>query len=94
MSNYHFTEHAERDMLSLTSSLYLLLEVVLLVLNGVAILNKNRFLVPMGITKNEYGGPDSVQNKLANIVFSLQTVGMYPLIGANIFWVVVTFFLG
>ncbi|KHN75069.1 Immediate early response 3-interacting protein 1 [Toxocara canis] len=74
-------------------SFYALLEACLLVLNGIAVLNKERFLKKIAPTtlSNSFESPDpsSMKMQLFNLVIAVQTVMRVPLIAVNI--LVITF---
>uniref|UniRef100_A0A0M3HWS1 Immediate early response 3-interacting protein 1 n=1 Tax=Ascaris lumbricoides TaxID=6252 RepID=A0A0M3HWS1_ASCLU len=59
-------------------SLYAILEASLLVLNGIAVLNKERFLKKIGLTTSsnsfEMPDPSSIRMQLINLIVAVQTV--------------------
>lgn len=79
-------------------SLYAILEASLLVLNGIAVLNKERFLKKIGLTTSsnsfEMPDPSSIRMQLINLIVAVQTVMRVPLIAVNIFVIAVKLLLG
>ncbi|CAJ0926577.1 unnamed protein product, partial [Mesorhabditis belari] len=77
---------------------YSLLEAALLVLNGIAVLNRDRFLkkVGFGQTTQSFDDPSgqSIKDKIFTLIFAVQTVMRVPLIGINIVVIIFKLILG
>ncbi|KAJ2817979.1 hypothetical protein IWW50_005978, partial [Coemansia erecta] len=61
--------------------------VILLLLNGVAVLNEERFLARIGWARNSaelYGDTESVKAKLINLISAVRTLMRIPLIAVNV----------
>lgn len=81
----------------MTLSFYNLLEAILLILNGIAILHRERFLRKYGFSVPSHSfDPESgsVKTQLINLVLAVQTVMRMPLIGINIMVIVIKLVLG
>ncbi|KAK0423706.1 hypothetical protein QR680_008288 [Steinernema hermaphroditum] len=79
-------------------SFYGLLEASLLVVNGLAIINRERVLNKI-VKNNQYSSFDSnqqnsVKMQLVNLVTAVQTVMRIPLIAINIFVILIKLVLG
>jgi len=77
--------------------LYSLLEAVLLVVNAMAVLNEERFLSKVGWGSDQmaaYGEQPSAKQQMLNLVRSVRTVMRIPLIGVNLFVIVVKLLMG
>ncbi|CAP32397.2 Protein CBG13626 [Caenorhabditis briggsae] len=57
-------------------SFYALLEAALLVLNGIAILHRERFLKKYGLgaPSHSFDGSSTVKDQLVSLIFAVQTV--------------------
>ncbi|CAD6184699.1 unnamed protein product [Caenorhabditis auriculariae] len=77
-------------------SFYGLLEAALLVLNGIAILHRERFLKKYGLgaPSHSFEGNNSVKDQLVSLIFAVQTVMRMPLIAINIVVIVFKLILG
>uniref|UniRef100_A0A0N5AP94 Immediate early response 3-interacting protein 1 n=1 Tax=Syphacia muris TaxID=451379 RepID=A0A0N5AP94_9BILA len=79
-------------------SLYGLLEASLLILNGIAVLNKERFLRKIGLLSpsNSFDSvnQNSVKQQFVNLVLAVQTVMRIPLIFLNTLVIVLKLVLG
>ena len=76
---------------------YSLLEAVLLVVNAMAVLNEERFLSKIGWGTDQmaaYGEQPSAKQQLLNLIRSVRTVMRIPLIGVNLFVIVVKLLMG
>ncbi|ETN86122.1 hypothetical protein RB195_005573 [Necator americanus] len=68
-------------------SFYGLLEAALLILNGIAILHRERFLKKYGFavpTHSFESDSGSIKTQLISLILAVQTVMRMPLIGINI----------
>uniref|UniRef100_A0A914X358 Immediate early response 3-interacting protein 1 n=1 Tax=Plectus sambesii TaxID=2011161 RepID=A0A914X358_9BILA len=70
-------------------TLYSLLEVGLLIVNALAILNRERFLSKYGFTQENISSgfgqqQNSVKSQFVNLVYAVQTVMRVPLIFVNL----------
>ncbi|KAE9546282.1 hypothetical protein FO519_010506 [Halicephalobus sp. NKZ332] len=78
-------------------SLYSILEFTLLILNGFAIVNKERVLNKY-LRNNQHSfhqsNDESVVMRLVNLILSIQTVLRIPLIGINVVVIVFKLLLG
>lgn len=76
--------------------LWHLLEASLLVMNSLAILNEKRFLKRWGLDQAQVGGSGSgsLQNQAATLLHAMRTFMKYPLIIANIFFILSECFFG
>ncbi|KAJ2079181.1 hypothetical protein H4R20_004740 [Coemansia guatemalensis] len=71
--------------------------VILLLLNGVAILNEERFLARIGWARNSaelYGDTESIKAKLINLISAVRTLMRIPLIAVNVVVIVYALVLG
>ncbi|PAV77748.1 hypothetical protein WR25_22723 [Diploscapter pachys] len=77
-------------------SFYGLLEAALLVLNGIAVLHKDRFLKKYGLTvsPHSFESQSSVKNQVVGLILAVQTVMRMPLIPINILVIVFKLLLG
>ncbi|CAJ0575345.1 unnamed protein product, partial [Mesorhabditis spiculigera] len=79
-------------------SFYGLLEAGLLILNGIAVLNRERFLKKIGFGQptHSFDGSDqgSVKHQVIALISAVQTVMRMPLIVVNIFVIVFKLLLG
>ncbi|GMT29142.1 hypothetical protein PFISCL1PPCAC_20439 [Pristionchus fissidentatus] len=78
-------------------SFYGLLEASLLVLNAIAILNRQRFLKKIGLDApiHSFDGQEgSVKNQIISLILAVQTVMRMPLIGINIIVIFFKLILG
>ncbi|CAI5437830.1 unnamed protein product [Caenorhabditis angaria] len=77
-------------------SFYALLEAALLVLNGIAILHRERFLKKYGLgaPSHSFDGSNSVKDQIVSLIFAVQTVMRMPLIAINIVVIVFKLILG
>ncbi|KAK6107204.1 RIKEN cDNA 1110057H19, putative [Brugia malayi] len=79
-------------------SFYGLLEAGLLILNGIAVLNKERFLNKVGLSvpsnSFEVTNPSSFKMQLVNLIAAVQTVMRVPLIAINIVVIVAKLLFG
>ncbi|VDM95475.1 unnamed protein product [Thelazia callipaeda] len=77
---------------------YGLLEASLLVLNGIAVLNRERFLSKVGLSVSNYSFEtvDSLSFKMqvVNLIAAVQTVMRVPLIAVNIFVILMKLLFG
>lgn len=81
----------------MTLSFYNLLEAVLLFLNGIAVLHRERFLNKYGFSVPSHSfEPEagSVKAQLISLVLAVQTVMRMPLIGVNIIVIVIKLIFG
>ncbi|CAJ0944316.1 unnamed protein product, partial [Mesorhabditis belari] len=82
----------------MTFSFYGLLEAALLVLNGIAVLNRERFLKKIGFGEpvHSFDGSSqsSVKGQLMSLIFAVQTVMRMPLIAVNICVILFKLILG
>ncbi|XP_057314670.1 immediate early response 3-interacting protein 1-like [Hydractinia symbiolongicarpus] len=77
--------------------LYSLLEVILLVINAMAVLNEERFLSKVGWGADQmagFGDQPGVKQQLLNLIRSVRTVMRIPLIGVNAFVIIVKLLMG
>lgn len=77
--------------------LYSLLEVILLVVNAMAVLNEERFLSKVGWGADQmagFGDQPGVKQQLLNLIRSVRTVMRIPLIGVNAFVIIVKLLVG
>ncbi|KAM3720865.1 Immediate early response 3-interacting protein [Dirofilaria immitis] len=83
---------------SMFISFYGLLEAGLLVLNGIAVLNKERFLNKVGLSvpSNSFqvANPSSFKMQVVNLIAAIQTVMRVPLIAINIFVIIAKLLFG
>ncbi|MFH4982135.1 hypothetical protein AB6A40_008844 [Gnathostoma spinigerum] len=80
-------------------SFYGLLEASLLVLNGIAILNRERFLKKFGLsspvaTFEMPAQSPTVKQQLINLILAVQTVMRVPLIGINLLVIIIKLLVG
>ncbi|EPB68792.1 Yos1-like protein [Ancylostoma ceylanicum] len=78
-------------------SFYGLLEAALLILNGIAILHRERFLKKygFGVPSHSFEADSgSIKNQLISLVLAVQTVMRMPLIGINIIVIAFKLILG
>ncbi|KAJ1759256.1 hypothetical protein GGH12_003061 [Coemansia sp. RSA 1822] len=71
--------------------------VILLLLNGVAVLNEERFLARIGWARNSaelYGDTESVKAKMINLISAVRTLMRIPLIAVNVVVIVYALVLG
>ncbi|KAI9292891.1 Yos1-like protein [Neoconidiobolus thromboides FSU 785] len=60
---------------------------VILIINGLAILNEERFLARIGLGTNQvgsYNGNESIKSKIINLVSAVRTLMRLPLIVVNV----------
>uniref|UniRef100_A0A914HE65 Immediate early response 3-interacting protein 1 n=1 Tax=Globodera rostochiensis TaxID=31243 RepID=A0A914HE65_GLORO len=78
-------------------SLFTMLEFSLLVLNGIAIINRERVLNKYLMNRQHGFGTESDQSvvfRLVHLILAIQTVLRVPLIALNIFVIVIKLLLG
>ncbi|WKX89084.1 hypothetical protein Q1695_008605 [Nippostrongylus brasiliensis] len=78
-------------------SFYGLLEAALLILNGIAVLHRDRFLKKYGFGVPSHSfesDSSSVKDQLVRLVLAVQTVMRMPLIGINIIVIAFKLILG
>ncbi|KAJ1834363.1 hypothetical protein LPJ63_002003 [Coemansia sp. RSA 2711] len=71
--------------------------VILLLLNGIAVLNEERFLARIGWARNSaelYGDTESVKAKMINLISAVRTLMRIPLIAVNVVVIVYALVLG
>ncbi|CAI4224605.1 unnamed protein product [Auanema sp. JU1783] len=67
-------------------SFYGLLEAALLILNGIAVLHRDRFLKKYGLAApvHSFDSQPTVKTQLINLILAVQTVMRMPLIAINL----------
>ncbi|QLQ80601.1 hypothetical protein HG537_0D06020 [Torulaspora globosa] len=74
--------------------------VILLLINSVAVLSEERFLIRIGLGRNSNDGPvfgqeeNSTKSKVVQLIGAVQTLLRIPLIGINILVIVYEVLLG